>query len=170
MFGFGGTRAPEVAYDSMNPTAKPNEPRNAANTDDSFSRTVAPILAGFSLPSIIVLVTTPTHHPFADDVVLSCLLGATGLFLAAFQLSIGQIYNQHQEAWSVLRAGLSFCGIFMLVLGLTVLVTAVAGVWWVTVAAVLFGLIGVGPILMKGQLRLKVRRAAKDRRQASSGP
>jgi hypothetical protein len=70
--------------------AEPYAPRDHA--DESFSRVVAPVLAGFSLPAIVSLATAAKPGQPWRDIALSCLIAATGFFLASFQLTIGSVY------------------------------------------------------------------------------
>jgi hypothetical protein len=119
-------------YDEARKTAaayRPSDPQQ-----DSYSRLVAPLLAGFSLPTIVILATLPkdsqtTHQGIA----LACFIAATGCFMASFQLTIGWVYT---EVYGLgrFRGGLTFAGIVLLVVALMVLVAAMPGHWWADVA------------------------------------
>lgn len=150
----------------MNPAVSTDRPRPPDEGDESFSRIVSPLLAGFSLPTIVGLVTTPTSHPLANDIVLSCLVASTGLFLASFQLSIGSVYKRYHHSFGSLRAGLSFAGIILLIVALTELIAAVAKHWWVTVPLVVLCIGGVAPILLRWWLKLHPNSDSGDHEQS----
>ncbi len=131
------------------------EPANRG--DESFSRLVSPLLAGFSLPTMVGLVASQTPAQPWRDLSLSCLIAASGLFLASYQLSIGSLYERYRKPLGDLRAGLSFAGILLLIIALIVFVGAATTHWWVTAALAVFASGGVAPILLRGWLRLSGR-------------
>ncbi len=133
----------------------PYEP--AERERESYSRVVAPVLAGFSLPAIVSLATAKTPVQPYRDIALSCLITATGFFLISFQLTIGRVYRQLFN-WGTLRAGLTFFGIVFLVAAVMVLVAAVAQHWWVNLALAALGLGGLTQALALGWLKLPISR------------
>ncbi len=127
-------------YKTAAQVAKPSLPKEGVA--ESFSRVVAPVLAGLSLPAIVGLATATTPGKLSREVALSFLIMATGLFLASFQLTIGSVYTRGYN-WGNLRAALSFLGIVSLIVALVVLVTAVGVHWWVVIAVIVLVLGGI---------------------------
>jgi hypothetical protein len=108
---------------------RPSDPQQ-----DSYSRIVAPLLAGFTLPTIVILATLPNDSRTTyQGIALACFVAATGCFLASFQLTIGWVYNEvHGLGW--FRGRLTFAGTLLLVAALMVLVAAMPGHWWMDAA------------------------------------
>lgn len=127
----------------------PTEPEH-----ESYSRVVAPVLAGFSLPAIVSLATGTTPGQPYRDISLACFITATGFFLISFQLTIGRVYRQ-LYSWGKLRAGLTFAGILLLVTALMVLAAAVSDHWWMDFALAALGLGGLTQVFALGWLTLK---------------
>jgi hypothetical protein len=130
--------------------AEPYAPRDHA--DESFSRVVAPVLAGFSLPAIVSLATAAKPGQPWRDIALSCLIAATGFFLASFQLTIGSVYVRLYD-WGTVRALLTATGIGLLIVALIVLVAAVAESGWVDIALAVLCLGGVSQLIVRLWLR-----------------
>lgn len=108
---------------------RPSDPQQ-----DSYSRIVAPLLAGFTLPTIVILATLPTDsQTTSQTIALACFIAATGCFMASFQLTIGWVYTD-VYGLGRFRAGLTFAGIALLVVALMVLVAALPGHWWADAA------------------------------------
>lgn len=114
---------------------------------ESMSRLIAPVFAGFSLPAIIAFVSTKTPGAPWHDIVLSLLIGATGCFIASIQLSIGPLYDRHktESAWSSWRAGLTIWGIILVTAGLAVLVSAAISDSWMIPAVIVLSAGGIMP-------------------------
>jgi hypothetical protein len=127
---------------------------------ESYSRVVAPVLAGFSLPAIVSLATGTTPGQPYRDISVACFITATGFFLASFQLTIGGVYRR-LYGWGKFRAGLTFSGILLLVTALMVLVAAVSDHWWMDLALAALALGGLTQGLALGWLKL---RSAEERR------
>jgi hypothetical protein len=128
-----GKRLHEAASDvalAWSPSEPPHE---------SYSRIIAPVLAGFSLPAIVSLATSSTPGQPYRDIALACFISATGCFLASLQLTIGRVYIYTYGG--KLRSGLTFAGIMLLVAALMVLVASVSEHWWTYLA---LGVLGVG--------------------------
>jgi hypothetical protein len=117
---------------------------------DSMSRLVAPVFAGFSLPAIIAFVSTTSPKVPWHDIVLSLLIAATGCFLASIQLSIGPLYDNHKSepAWKSWRAGLTIWGIILVTFALAVLVFAARRDSWVVPALAVLVAGGIIPGLL----------------------
>ena len=120
--------------------------------DESFSRLVSPLLAGFSLPTMVGLVAGQTPGQPWRDLSLSCLIAASGLFLASYQLSIGSLYERYRDSLGDLRAGLSFAGILLLIAALIVFVGAAAAHWWASAALAVFAFCGVASVGLRAWL------------------
>jgi hypothetical protein len=86
-------------YCAATSVAEPYAPSEREH--ESYSRLVAPVLAGFSLPAIVTLATATTPGQPYRDIALSCFIAATGLFLASFQLTIGRVYIRLYEQGKV---------------------------------------------------------------------
>ncbi len=107
-------------------------------SDDSFTRLVAPVLVAFSLPTIVAF--APIKYPGEPrhGITLSCLIAATGLFIAGMVLSIGPIntyYGKHDFIRS-LRAGLTLGGICLVTGALCVLCDSMFHKWWGALALI----------------------------------
>jgi len=139
-------------YVAATSVAVPYAPK--APEHESYSRVVAPVLAGFSLPAIVSLATGTTPGQPYRDISLACFITATGFSLVSFQLTIGGIYRR-LYGWGKLRAGLTFSGILLLVTALMVLVAAVSDHWWMDLALAALGLGGLTPALAQGWLKLR---------------
>jgi hypothetical protein len=72
----------------------------------------SPGIRAFTLPAIVVFITTVKPVQPWFDVVLSLLIAATGLFMASIQFSIGTLYNTYPGAGK-LRAGLTLLGLVL---------------------------------------------------------
>jgi hypothetical protein len=122
---------------------------------ESYSRVVAPLLAGLSLPAIVALATAKDPDKPSREIALSFLIMATGLFLASFQLTIGPVYMRTYH-WGMFRAGLSVVGILFLIVALSVLIGAVAGWrhWWVVIVVVVLGAGGITQLVAWVSLNL----------------
>lgn len=107
---------------------RPSDPQQ-----DSYSRIVAPVLAGFTLPTIVILATSKDSQTTNQGIALACFIAATGCFMASFQLTIGWVYTEVYGLGRY-RAGLTFAGIVLLVVALIVLVMGMPGHWWADVA------------------------------------
>lgn len=125
--------------------------------DEGYSRAVAPVLAGLSLPAIVSLATATTPGKLPRDVALSFLIMATGFFLASFQLTLGSVYVQFYN-WGTFRAGLSVAGIVCVMVALIVLVGAVAGYSWSVIAMAVLVLGGSTQLLVWGLPKLRIGR------------
>jgi MFS family permease len=101
--------------------------------DDSLTRLVTPVFAGFSLPATIIFSTMTSPGQPWHDAVLSLLVAATGLFMAGIQLSIGRLHRRYDryEWMRNLRAFLTILGIALVASALTLLVWSETGEWWV---------------------------------------
>lgn len=154
----------------MNPPqdGRPDGQEPVDRGDESFSRLVAPLLAGFSLPTMVGLVASPSPGQPWKDLALACLIAASGLFLAGYQLSIGSLYERYREPLGDLRAGLSFAGIVLLTVALITIIGAATAHWWVTAALAVFAAGGVLPILLRAWLHLSGR-GSLDRVARSQG-
>jgi hypothetical protein len=125
-------------HDKARKTAVAYRPSDAQQ--DSYSRIVAPLLAGFTLPTIVILATTPEDSQTTyQNIALACFIAATGCFMASFQLTIGWVYTD-VYGLGRFRAGLTFAGIVLLVVALMVLVAAMPGHWWADVALAILAL------------------------------
>jgi hypothetical protein len=142
-------------YEAARPVAVPYMPKDRG--DESFSRVVAPVLAGFSLPAIVSLATATTPGQPWRDIALSCLISATGFFLASFQLTIGSVYIRLYD-WGTFRAVLTAAGIGLLIVAVIVLVAAVAENGWVDIALAVLCLGGTSQLLARGWLWRQARR------------
>ena len=108
---------------------RPSDPQQ-----DSYSRILAPLLAGFTLPTIVILATLPKDSQSTNQsIALACFIAATGCFMASFQLTIGWVYTE-VFGLGKFRAGLTFAGIALLVVALMVLVAAMPSHWWADAA------------------------------------
>jgi len=118
--------------------------------EKSLTRLIAPIFAGFSLPTIITFVPATFPSPPWHDAILSLLLVATGLFMASIQLSIGRLYDNYNNLrkFRIFRAYLTVIGIGLVALALTFLVSATVSTLliWLPLSVLLLG--GVGPGLV----------------------
>ena len=125
--------------------------------DYSFTVLLVPVLAGFSLPTVIIFASDsaagkPYHH-----VILSLLIAATGFFLASIQLTSDVI----KRDLGGMRAFLTLLGIWASVIALFLLGKAV--LWQqsygeLALIILLFGGIGVGIILVYLWLKDKGKR------------
>ena len=121
---------------------------------ESLTRLVAPILAAFSLPTIISFISSKQPGQPWHDVILSLLVAATGLFMASIQLSIGTLYKRYPDA-GPFRALLTLVGIVLIALSLFVLVWPTIDRWWLWLATGVLLAGGIAPSLWT--LVLKVR-------------
>ena len=115
--------------------------------DDSLTRLVTPVFAGFSLPATIIFSTMTSPGQPWHDAVLLLLVAATGLFIAGIQLSIGRLHRRYDRyAWMRnLRAFLTILGIALVASALTLLVWSRTGEWWVWPPLGVLLLGGLGP-------------------------
>lgn len=125
-------------------------------TDDgsqSLTRLVAPVFAAFTLPAIIVFITTVKPVQPWYDVVLSLLVAATGLFMASIQFSIGTLYNTYPGAGK-LRAGLTLLGLVLVAASLFFAVwPLIDSRWlWLPLGVLMAG--GLVPVLWIARLEI----------------
>ncbi len=127
-----------------NPARNGNQARPGP---ESLTRLIAPIFAGFSLPTIFVFVHSGYPSPRWHDAVLSLLLAATGLFMASIQLSIGRLNDRYGKsvAFRQFRAYLTVIGIVAVAFALTFLACAEVSGWWIWLPLGVLLLGGVGP-------------------------
>ncbi len=132
--------------------AKKCDPGNAPHQDaehgeDSLTRLIAPILAGFSLPAIITFVASRYPRAPWHDAVLSFLVAATGLFIASMQLSIGRLYEKYDGnlRFRSFRAFLTILGLILVAFALAFLVWPVVRRWWIWLPLGVLLIGGVGP-------------------------
>jgi hypothetical protein len=92
-----------------------------------FSRLVAPFLAGFTLPPIVLLASGSTPAQPWRDLALSLFLVATALLLSGFLLSVGSLYRDALRPWGAIRFGLTFAGLLSFTAALAVVVVAGTG-------------------------------------------
>lgn len=123
-----GRRLYDEAREKKAVAYRPSDPQQ-----DSYSRIVAPVLAGFTLPTIVILATSKDAQTTNQGIALACFIAATGCFMASFQLTIGWVYTE-VHGLGRFRAGLTFLGIALLVVALVVLVADLPGHWWADVA------------------------------------
>jgi hypothetical protein len=87
----------------------------------SFVGLIAPVLAGFSLPAIIVFASNTYPGQPSHGIILSLLVVATGLFLASIQLTSPLIDERFAFAGPLRRAlttiGISVIGVAIILLG-----------------------------------------------------
>jgi len=153
--------------------AKPIDAEEAADLshlpkddDKSFSRIVAPLLAGFSVPAIISLAASNSPAQPWRDITLAFMATATGLFLAAFQLAIGSVYTYFHQSWGYARAAISFSGIAFLVAALIVVIASTVDRWWIVFPLLLLFLGGIGPVVVRVWLNMTHRLdESRDQRQ-----
>lgn len=114
---------------------------------ESLTRLIAPIFAGFSLPTIINFAASDYPHPPWHAVVLSLLVAATGLFMASIQMSIGRLYEIYDKYPRIrsFRASLTILGIVLVALSLTFLVWPLVGRWWIWLPLGILLIGGTGP-------------------------
>ena len=149
-------------YSAATSVTEPYTPSDRGH--ESYSRIVAPVLAGFSLPAIVTLATAGTPGQPYRDIALACFVTATGLFLAGLQLTIGRVYIR-LYTWGKLRSGLTFSGIVLLVAALMVLIAAVSDHWWIDLALAVLGLGGITQALALGWMRLRPPQANRPARR-----
>jgi hypothetical protein len=153
-------------YKAATSVAVPYVP--AEREHESYSRVVAPVLAGFSLPAIVSLATGTTPGQPYRDISVACFITATGFFLASFQLTIGGVYRR-LYGWGTFRAGLTFAGILLLVTALMVLAAAVSHYWWMDLALAALALGGLTQGLALGWLKLRSAKGKGPARTALDG-
>jgi hypothetical protein len=78
----------------------------------SFTELAAPVFAGFSLPAIIVLVTSSNLKSPWRNITLYLLVIATSLFMASIGLSADPIKRKFRRS-GLLRGSFSLLGIFV---------------------------------------------------------
>jgi MFS family permease len=134
---------------------------------ESLTRLIAPIFAGFSLPTIFVFVASGYPSPPWHDVVLSLLLTATGLFMASIQLSIGRLNDNYGRylKFRQFRAYLTITGIVAIAFALTFLVCSQISGWWIWLPLAVLLLGGIGP----GAVMLFVKDIETDPSEPSAG-
>jgi hypothetical protein len=142
-------------HEAAKQVAEPYTPSEGEH--ESYSRVVAPVLAGFSLPAIVTLATATTPVQPYYDIALSFFITATGLFLISFQLTIGGVYIRLYN-WGKLRVGLTFFGVVFLVAAVMVLVAAAIEYWWMYLALAALGLGGLAGALALLWLKLPISR------------
>jgi hypothetical protein len=101
---------PSAPFPSGTDPRPPEKEHNDRQTSYSFTGLIAPVLAGFSLPAIIVFATNTYPGPPGHDIILSLLVTATGLFMASIQLTSPLVDNRYKYA-GALRAALTVLGI-----------------------------------------------------------
>ena len=72
------------------PATLPSQAENgieASPSGYSYVGLIAPVLAGFSLPAIIVFASNTYPGPPSHGIILSLLVVAAGLFMASIQLT-----------------------------------------------------------------------------------
>ena len=124
-----------------------------------------PIVPGQGAPFALTRHTRPLFTRWIEakpsqpwrDIALSCLIAATGFFLASFQLTIGSVYVRLYD-WGTFRAVLTATGIGLLIVALIVLVAAVSESGWVDIALAALCLGGVSQLLVRSWLRLRAKR------------
>ncbi|HEY6279610.1 MAG TPA: hypothetical protein VIX86_25140, partial [Streptosporangiaceae bacterium] len=133
-------------------TSSPPVPGNGSGMQsgqnaESLTRLIAPIFAGFSLPTIINFASSKYPGAPWHDVVLSLLIAATGLFMASIQMSIGRLYETYDKypRFRSFRASLTILGIVLVALSLTFLAWPVVGRWWIWLPLGVLLIGGIGP-------------------------
>ena len=121
---------------------------------ESLTRLIAPILAAFTLPTIISFISSKHPGPPWHDIILSLLVAATGLFMASIQLSIGTLYKRYPDA-GPFRASLTLVGIVLIALSLFFLVWPTIDRWWIWLAAGVLLAGGIAPSLWILVLKLR---------------
>jgi hypothetical protein len=112
----------------MDVTTGDDDPRQATdNGSTHFSRIVAPLLAGFTLPPVALLASGSTPGQPWRDVALSLFVVATGLLLCGFLLSIGSLYRDGLPPWGAVRFGITLVGLLSFTAALAVVIVAGAG-------------------------------------------
>jgi len=113
----------------------------------SFTGLIAPVFAGFSLPTIIVFASNTYPGPPRHGIILSLLVTATGLFMASIQLTSPLVDNEFNHAGS-LRAGFTILGICFIAVAIVVLGEPAMHQWY-GIAALIVILIGsIGPAVL----------------------
>jgi hypothetical protein len=110
----------------------------------SFTGLIAPVLAGFSLPAIIVLVSNTYPGPPSHDIILSLLVIATGLFMASIQLTSPMVDDWYEYAGS-LRAGLTMLGICVVAVAFILLGAPTMHQWYGILALIVIFIGSVVP-------------------------
>ncbi len=106
-----------------------------------FSHLVTPVLIGFTLATIVLVVTAPQPPSHKGKVAIYFLTVATGLLLGSFQFSVnpwrryadGDIAaNIKEYAWlGTLKTVFNVLGTTCLFIALAVLVWEVIDAWWI---------------------------------------
>lgn len=120
--------------------------RNPDDGSQSLTRLIAPLFAAFTLPTIVLFITTVTPAQPWYDIVLSLLIAATGLFMASIQLSIGTLYNTYPSAGKF-RAALTLLGLILVAASLFFMVwPLIDSKWlWIPLGALMLG--GLVPVI-----------------------
>jgi MFS family permease len=127
------------------PSGYADEKRQDSGSE-SVTRLIAPIFAAFSLATIVAFVSGNNSGQPWYAAILSFLTAATGLFMASIQLSIGRIYDRHNdEAFRHIRAGLTFAGIVCVTLALFFSIYPMIHEWWGWLAVAFLMAGGIGP-------------------------
>jgi len=124
-----------------------------------FSRLVAPFLAGFTLPPIVLLASGSTPAQPWRDLSLTFFLVATALLLSGFLLSVGSLYRDALPPWGAIRFVLTFAGLVSFTTALAVVIVASTGPGLPDVAVAVLALAVLGPMALR--IGKSVRPAAR---------
>ena len=111
------------------------------------------MLAGFSLPAIIVFASNTYPGPPGHGIILSLLVTATGLFMASIQLTSPLVDNRYEYAGSV-RASLTVLGICAAAAAIILLGEPAMHQWYGILAliAIFIGSVAPAVLLIMGRL------------------
>jgi hypothetical protein len=147
---YTGIRTPSSPSYRISMTPEPSRAsgKSPGTQTHAFNQVVVPVLLGFSLATIVLVVTGPRPLPHASQVAVYFLTASTGLLLGSFQLSEDE--NWRRPQWVPgLRTTLTVLGSACLLVALGALIYTVIDHWWLVPVLACPALI---PLLMKKRL------------------
>jgi hypothetical protein len=119
----------------------------ARQANYSFTGLIAPVLAGFSLPAIIVFASNAYPGPPSHGIILSLLVAATGLFMASIQLTSPLVDKRYKYAGSW-RAGFTMLGICLIAVAIILLGEPAMHRWYGILALIVIFIGSVAPAVL----------------------
>ena len=114
---------------SMTPEPTKSSGKSPGTSSHPFNQVIVPVLLGFTLATIVLVVTGPRPLPHASQVAVYFLVASTGLLAASFQLSEDEKWRSPQLVhW--LRPTLTVLGSACLFTALGALIYTVIDHWW----------------------------------------
>jgi hypothetical protein len=113
----------------------------------SFTGLIAPVLAGFSLPAIIVFASNSYPGPPSHDIILSLLVAATGFFMASIQLT-SPLADKRFRHVGAGRAAFTMLGICLIALAIILLGAPAMHRWYGILALIVIFIGGFGPAIL----------------------